>query len=291
MPIMPFGDKVLIANKYRDVSRGPDAMLLGEMSIELAIYLEAKLNEQKARELYDQIVTDESVRAMQFFDQPELKDTVGRCYNAGNRGYSPRLIDTRNNLTEEGIEKANQAIPVIAELNEISGGIAYKPNEWRNAEDFFIIATIPVRSLRMLQVIYRAITRAEQKDANEALGTNFPLPFPTDDDLPEQTDKSNGKNKTDEGMLEALMNVQDNVDMPQTKFTPQLYQSGANREAYVPTATFNQKAKTDIKYLIKFGLVELKAYVGGHRGRPKHVVRHSRAGSILLVNLEEKKII
>jgi hypothetical protein len=64
--------------------------------------------------------------------------------------------------------------------------------------------------------------------------------------------------------------------------TPDLSQPAPVYHAYVPTAMFGQRARNDLNNLVKYGLVHLKSWSTGVRGRPRHIVRVSEVGHILL---------
>lgn len=62
-------------------------------------------------------------------------------------------------------------------------------------------------------------------------------------------------------------------------------------KVWVPTATFGQKARNDLVVLVRYGLVDLKQYNEGNKGRPKHVIRPSRIGYTVLRDLEAMRLL
>ena len=143
------------------------------------------------------------------------------------------------------------------------------------ADEILLNATIPVRSLRMLQKLSTGIAEAEQAHTQGKLAKTI---------IPEEKDK-----KPHVGVM-SIKDTRSHVATPNQAFLPEIYQVPTGTQAFVPTATFGQKARTDLRYLIRYGMVELKAYVTG-RGRPKHIIRVSTPGERILLDLQKQGLI
>lgn len=288
MPIAHFGSNILIAHTI--VGDSPTNALLGDMSVEMAIYLEAKSTELELREAGDR----ESILGItNFFGTPQMRSLYSRGYNAGFRGYQPILIDSGGNLTELGREKALSAKDIVAELNDYRPNFAYEPHTWTEADEIILTANIPVRAVRLLRIMNMAISATEQAYAANAMSRMLAREKERED----KTDITNNLVKQDEaGPVGRRMIMMEELELhsqtPDVELKPEIFDIGSGvTQAYVPTATFGQRARTDLRYLIKLGLVDLRAYVQSGRGRPKHVVRVSIPGERVLTTLVRKNIL
>jgi hypothetical protein len=307
MPVMNFGETIFIAHKI--AGTGENVAKLGEMSLELAIFLEAQYNLERLKELGDH---EKAKHLTAFFGQPQIRAIADRAKVAGNRGYLEQLTDVYGNLTPMGREKALVASEIIAEINAEQENLAYEPSKWLKADELIINATIPTRALRMLQLISKAITQVEQDHAAKAMRrmveeqqrAQAGKEAVNNSDLANETTESDRHKEPtvgnyipkqakthDKPKVINLADLEINTQVPDQAFIPQVFETEQAVQAYVPTATFGQKARTDLRYLIRYGLIELKAYVAGGRGRPKHVVRCSTPGERMILDLTERHIL
>lgn len=328
MPLVNFGDYVFIAHPI--VGNSPAVQHLGDISLELCLYLETKLTELDLAEHGD---PNAITGLKNFFDNPPMRALYSRGYNACKRAYQPPYLDKLGNLTPLGQDKAMLAKEIICELNEYQDNLAYEPLKWLEAQDIIVNATIPIRALRLLNVIQSAISKAEQLNAKDAMslmiaemdrrsGQTFEE-FQRNNTI--QNEDENGQTEQEEQnieteqttQIEQIRNKTTNTPIaPETTSKPQQNEmlllnelelqsnmpdaniaaeifnlnSGIS-EGYVPTAPFGQRARTDLKHLIKFGLVDMRAYVTPGRGRPKHVLRVSIPGQHVLRSLITKGIL
>lgn len=293
---MNFGQAIFIAHKL--VGNHPNVLELGEMSMELAIWLEAELSRIRLKESGDH---DALSGLSNFLGQPQIRTIVERSENAAERGYTPQLRDEYGNLTQDGRIKAELVSDIIQEVNEFRENYAYAPMSWIGADEILINATIPVRSLKMLQMLSRGTAEAEDIHRNGRLAQtvqrqqrllNQEKENETEDS-DKDTENSNQQQDSDKKQYIGVVSIRDtraNVATPNQEFQPQIYNSAQGDQAYVPTSTFGQKARTDLRYLIRYGLIELKAYVTG-RGRPKHIIRVSTPGERILLDLQHRNLL
>jgi sortase (surface protein transpeptidase) len=295
---MNFGQAIFIAHKL--VGNHPNVLELGEMSMELAIWLEAELSRTRLKESGDQ---DALTGLNNFLGQPQIRAIVERSENAAERGYTPQLRDEYGNMTQDGRIKAELVSEIIQEVNEFRENYAYTPMSWIGADEIIINATIPVRSLKMLQMLSRGTAEAEDIHRNGRLAQTvqqqqrlLELENSENSDKAENAEESENSNQqqdSDKKPYIGVVSIRDtraNVATPNQEFQPQIYNGAQGAQAYVPTSTFGQKARTDLRYLIRYGLVELKAYVTG-RGRPKHIIRVSTPGERILLDLQHRNLL
>lgn len=300
---------------------------LGEMSMELILTLHtlSLLDENPDIQAEDSYVatnsafrtnlinpsTGELMSKTDFTAQPRIRALRDRAYISATKGYNPPLIQQISSrhtptLTPAGHIYAKNATHVINILNDEVDNLGYEPHRWQEADMLFNSASIPRRALGMLYMLNAGITEAEQRYASHNMSLLASRQDPVEDPsaLAEQLgllDPFNApKNKANSDVksldetrvsLVSLMGAIDRVNMPVQEFEAALYPVGAQKfEAWVPTATFGQKARTDLKYLIKFGLVEIRAFISAGRGRSKHIIKPSLPGTSLLTDLARKKI-
>ena len=231
MPIVNFGQTIFIAHKIAGAH--PHIQELGEMSLELAIWLEAELNRTLLRERGDTTTLTQNAQNAQnaqnnqdstnttdgitnFFGQPQIRAIVERAENAEERGYTPQLRDEYGNLTPEGRIKAELVTEIIREINEYRDNWAYSPMSWMQADEILLNATIPVRSLRMLQKLSTGIAEAEQAHTQGKLAKTI---------IPEEKDK-----KPHVGVM-SIKDTRSHVATPNRRFYPKFtkYQPGPKR--------------------------------------------------------------
>ena len=279
----------LIIVKHKTMGNSPEATNLGGMSMELALWLEYKLREHEYRLAND---TD-NLAGIQYYlkRDPYLTDLVNRSKLAAYRGYNPRLVDSAyNTLTPFGLEKARQASIVISEINQEFNNIVYVPAEWVDLDEMFVTAGIPIRIINMLRTIHNALIEAQAKveagdwhNADEQDETDKdPLQRITEEN------KQKVQRRTDD--IVNITTLEDNLKVTERpeEITVKLLNTGAPKpEAWVPTAPFGQRGRNDLNVLVKYGLIDLRSYLTGDKGRPKHIIKPARNGLVLLENLEK----
>lgn len=340
MPIFDQDTHLFIV--HRTIGNSPQVQQLGEMSVETAIFLEAKLLEKElnAANVDTEGTIDQNSMAMligvtNFLNNPKLRESITRATNAGNRTYKPALCSEYGNLSPIGVERAKVARQVISEINNTSvdgtTDIAYNPDRWTRTDEIIINGTITKRSLRFLDKMtdaldaveadhaaakMREMTRAlaqpaiadyviananstENENKNEQIGGSMAISHQTTQNDANPSDRSNDTNQPDgqkplggddpdfSGIID-IADIKRSSELNVSLVRPTLFpmpNAPGGYQAFVPTAPFGQRARTDTNYLIKYGLVDLKAYITGRQGRPKHVIRTSIQGRKVLTDL------
>lgn len=282
------GDMLVI--KHKLMGNSQEAANLGPMSMELALWLEYKLTEADMREQED----SDGLAGIQYFlnRDPVLADVVIRSQLAGMRGYDPKLVEQYDYLTHLGLEKAKRARIVIKEINETLDNIVYSPNDWHNSDEMFITAGIHKRAIMMLRVMKSAIHEARRRYED---GTDAPPPVKVNDETKETT-RSLPPEQNEFPTIDSiadLRHVVKKTELPTNFETIIFYGELTDEESrcWVPTAAFGQRARYDLNILVKYGLVDLKSYNLGNKGRPKHIVRPSRIGHTVLKDLERLRLL
>jgi hypothetical protein len=281
MPIFPNNRDISVFHPI--LGRGEEPTRLGDMSHELAQWLKWKLDEHNA------ISEDQSEihNFARFFRQSDIQAFNTRSHISAARGYNPVLALDSGQLTQPGIERARLASAVIALGIGQNVNSILKPSELEYTEDVFITGNITIRQAALLEAAHNAIIEAEELDRRELdkefktflqgyKGDNPHIPS-EDHEEPELE-------------LTELFKIRSftNTTQPVQAIT---YNVGPSREGYVPTAIFGQKARNDLKNLVKYGLVDLRAQAQGVRGRPKHVFRVSPTGLVVVKDLSRQNII
>jgi len=289
MAIVNLGDTIFFAHKIGQ--GGEYADHLGDMSLELAVWLESryydlKLAQQAKSDDNTLNITDPQVSYEKILsNNQDLMEMHDRSCLAGSKYYDPPLCTVTGQLVNNGLIKAEQAIDVIREINDRAGhDIAYNPNTWDDADDFFVKATIPIRSLKMLQVILKAINAAE----NRVREGKAPI-YDTSDTAQEKEQKEQNEQKAQreqDALVPRAQRLSDfrakvaepdkdfNIVMLNVSHVPGMQVL----KGFVPTALLRQKARTDLNYLFKYGLINLGAYRDGNIGRPKHIIFPAKPG-------------
>lgn len=272
MAVINMGTHILISHLGEPVND------LGDMSTELALWLEARLLDQKFREENEE--DPEITRAKyQISTNQTILDMDRRAAQSAQRGYKPPYANNINRLTPLGAIKAQQARIVIEELNRLEHNICQYPDKWEKADDFIIKATIPARALKMLGIFNKAVIDAEQRLTDEnALAVQAELIRRREQRLQKEQEEQT-QTKTAIPSITEIEDVSHELALPDQSFDLVLLSVGENvYRAFIPIAYLREKAKTDLSYLIKYGLVDLKTYRDGSAGRPKHVVYPSKPG-------------
>lgn len=301
MPVINMNGTILIAHDKAGI--GEEIEHLGEMSTELAIWLEGKLFEHSLPTIAPKLQNTATGETVDYWDKtnivtnPYIRSMIARCALSAQRGYRHPYSDTLGNLTPLGLDKANQVQQIIQIINDDGDFWAYQPQKWTKATDVLIKATIPTRALSLLLLIQSAIIEAEKRYNAYALEHPGEAQDPHSPDIL-NLNTANPINPTDRPkVFKGERRVADFYEVEIESAVTQdvsamLYLIGTRRrEAWVPSATFGQRARSDLKYLVRFGLVDLKAYVAGGRGRPRHVLRVSPTGQIVLDDLLTRKIL
>jgi len=310
MPVWPNNRAIIISHPI--YGKGLEPERLGHMSTELCQWLKYKLDEQTA---IDADETD-ALGFKQFFTQPTINAFTTRSLISAIRGYSPSLCYENGRLTNRGIETAKIARAIIMDKENLGAHDILDLTKITRTEDLFITGEVTIRQAALLKMIYNAVLDAEANDRREldkeyqALlqGNNqqrneitqtqqMALLAKNNQDSTNGTDYTNSresaKDTTEiEGDLTDIFRVSErtNETQPLQAITFNLG-AGQRRQGYVPTAIFVQKTRNDLRNLVKYGLVDLRAHVQGVRGRPKHVVRASPTGVIMVADLVRQDVI
>jgi len=286
----------LIVVKHKTMGNSKEAYDLGPMTMELALWLEYKLREHEYRLAND---TD-NLAGIQYYlkRDPYLTDLVNRSKLAAYRGYNPRLVDsTYNTLTPLGLERARQASIVITEINQEFNNIVYVPAEWVNLDEMFVTAGIPIRIINMLRTIHNALIEAQSHVEAGNWHNVDEESEQYEKDIDEQelalqriAAENRQKAKKTKSSIVNITTLEDNLNVTERpeEITVKLLNTGAPKpEAWVPTAPFGQRGRNDLNVLVKYGLIDLRSYLTGDKGRPKHIIKPARNGLVLLENLEK----
>jgi len=323
MPIFPNEHSIVISNPY--LGKGTTAFQIGQISTELFLWLRAKFQQEQALAKAEQTTNDPKVGQLAFTGQSLSKaihDFNMRSLLSAVKSYDPPLATLTHplpgivgRLTQQGETYANLVQDCIYEnllgrpdIEEI----ALNQASWTQADHVFVNGEISLRQARMLQLLQRAVYDAEQtnrKELDERFKAKLHLSPGYSD---KETEKAEGDEETEsEGkdpdepnlqildvvgnsLLDLMINQQranDTQDFQAIVLDLGLDQRSNIRQAFVPTAIFGTRARTDMKNLTKYGLVDLKAYATGNRGRPKHIVRVSPTGAIVLDHLERLNLL
>jgi len=297
--------------------REPIKSQVPNMSMELAVWLTHKLGVVESRRA-DGYMLEARLMA---FHSPKTHNWNQRCKLAASRTYSPELADSDGELTPFGLTTAEQLREMFmsADREEFERGIrvtswdtdndvttilsttkAQESEFWTKAEHCFLSGSLSVRQLKMLEMLLKATEEAEQlnrEELDEKFRSVKTAEAPDPDDLENigvirpnqianmivdigtQREAMNTPQAFQAKMFDIHSSTQMSVEMNQELERAPL------RLAFVPTAMFGQKARNDLVQLERYGLVDLKAYITGHRGRPKHMVRVSTTGEITVRDL------
>lgn len=281
-----FGPGIIRVN-HDLLGKGELAFQLGQMSTEFAIWLKAKIEYVRAG--HDE--TDIKLSST------KLRNWDYRCRRAATRGYAQPYSDDRGALTELGQTMANYAKQKIAlhhdHLEEIH---ALEPDAWTTADDALIIASFTIRQASMLKLLYNAILDAERTNRT-SLDDSFHNP--RKDAIPAHALYEGQVRK--EARQHQQITLLDTFEQMQKTELSQEFQAimidldadatAQSRQAWVPTFIFGHKARNDLKTLIRFGMVDVKQMFGTGRGRPRHVVRVSPPGIVVVNHLIRKNMI
>ena len=308
MPVLHDTKTIIISHPIAGL--GPQPAQLGPMSLELALWLKYRLEEFLAHSTYDHL---EAAQLANFFQSPDVHEWNVRCILAGTRGYKTKLCAETGKLSEYGLTIAKTATEIIDQterelFKSDPTGVAPKNfknwRTWKSADELFISANFSVRQARMLKLMLDAITEAERLNkqhlvydwtkisTNDEIAGNGTEPLPVSQKPQTDEDDQNGETR----LLPPVSELTDILSYKSHHIENQPFEaitlmSDIGRRGFVPTAIFGQKARNDMKMLTKYGLVDIKAYAHGQRGRPKHVVRPSVIGDRLVADLVRRGII
>ncbi len=174
---------------------------------------------------------------------------------------------------------------------------------WTKAEHCFLSMEITKRQYSMLRMLQKALaeaeatnrTRLDEKYMSARSAQMLDELGQIDENLASQEEvaRLNALRATntvtsifDEiaslGVSQSFQAVMLNAHPEYDYLTPDLSRPKPKLEPYVPTAMFGQRARNDLNVLVKYGLVDLKAFHTGVRGRPRHIVRVSEVGTVLI---------
>jgi hypothetical protein len=261
---------------------------IGPISVELMIWLKAKRELDVARRLAAN--PDDVPQYGQFLSSQKDRVWDHRCRWAATKIYKPRLADELGNLTENGQAKANYVIEKLQSLRDI---LNEEPDildidKWTQADQVIAMGTLSLRQAKMLRVIHNAIIDAERMN-REYLDREYRSQRTEDErrrrqiaQLAEEPQLAAGFNLEQASLALAIEAEKSDESVQQLQGV--VIDGGPNygRKGFVPTAPFSQKTRNDLAALLRFGLLDLSALVNAGRGRPKHVVRLSRPGQVLL---------
>lgn len=298
---------------------------LHDISVELAIWLHAKLNEDKWR---DSGMPDGTLNGPRsFLGQTKMRDLAERSLVASLRGFRPELCTSFGNLTSVGSALAQTLGPLVDQIAEQSRS-AWEPTQWTQADELFLTAGIPVTAIRILNLFYVAVTKTERafldaRRASEPLddvrfripGVNILLPQETaqstnnfiklqeqalpakDPNAPQDQSKVPFRSiPTFTPTPTSVMNnshreTTQHFDETSTYLMQAAVSEGSHWQAWVPVSVFQPSTRNLMRYLYRLGLVDLRAFNTQGRGRPRLIIRTSSVGERLLRHLAQEKML
>lgn len=287
---MPNGRNIAVNHTY--LGKGLTPGRIGPMSMEMCIWLDARIGFQT----FLSANPDQEIAQRMFSGHfaGEHHEWDIRCRLAGSRGYEPSpLCEPSGTLTPYGYEIAFLCQSHIQDNMDIIGihPEILDEEKWTKTVDVFLMGGLTKRQASMLKLLYFAIIDAERTNRLEL-----------DERFQSYRKQQELKADTNVGLefLPDLVSASGTVDLfaeRDARNVSQDFQAimygaeNTTRKAFVPTAMFGQKARTDLNTLIKYGLVDMRAYVSGVRGRPKHVVRVSPPGAVVVNDLMLQELI
>jgi hypothetical protein len=301
MPIFP--NTTSIAINHPILGYGTTPSEIGPMSIELALWLKDRLELVNFKKMSKDLEHAEFMEKS--FQRQESHEWDLRCRLAGVRGYTHPLCNEIADFTPLGLQLAERVSTYLTESTDAlqENPQVTDPDLWTKTEDVFLMGNITIRQAAMLKVLLSAINEAEQTNRTE-LDEQFRSAGAAErvkeEDIVRQARQSAKEAK--EAGIGTFLNIfaeRQTFNVPQA-FQAKVYGYAIDPTnpmghgpsvAFVPTAMFGHRARVDLKNLVKYGLVDMKAYITGVRGRPKHLVRVSTPGSIVVKDLTAKGII
>lgn len=322
MPIYDHGNDIVIMHKVPSAANMAATIGLGDLSVELAVWMHAKMQEQKWRE---QGTPEEILRGKDaFLQQPQNIGLRDRSIIAGARGYKPTLATPDGDITPVGLRVASRALPIIEEINNETDNLAWNPQDWLNAEDMFIQARVPLKVAKLLKLFYLAIQTTERQFQDEQLasqpdldkfnipGINMFTNRSTDKEpiAPQitQTQAIKGFDpdtppKREFGPIgpiepKSIFDTKQELTTPTQIVTAEhtlMFQTslaeGHKWQAWVPVSIFHPNTRYDVKYLYRFGLIDLRTFATAGRGRPRLIIRPSVIGEKLTKDFGKMNLI
>jgi hypothetical protein len=275
---------------------------IGIMSTELAIWLEAKTRYAIDLEIGDDLDKQLAQKALNRFGDAKTHNWNMRCLLAATRGYLPVLCDPVGSLSPTGRVIGEFLVNLFKDIRPdlVDSGF-FKSETWTKTDQVIAHGNISVRQATMLKVIHLACLEAEYLKREE-LDKEYISSRNAERVGIEDTKDRDAKGAikamnlpkttgSDQERILELMFERDSQNVPQSMQARLVGGYGPDRQAYVPTAMFGQRARNDLTNLVRYGLVDLKAVANGLRGRPKHIVRVSPTGLVVVTDLSERGII
>lgn len=298
MPIYP--NSRFIPINHPILGKGLLPSRIGPMSVELAKWLKFRLDWQKQQEEGNSLGAERT--SSYYFKNPETHEWNMRCMLASIRAYKPELCTELGYLTPTGRTLAELVFELFQEKGSLvtSDANMFKSETWTKTDQVFIMGQITIRQAAMLKLLWTACLDAEQTNREE-LDEEF---------RSWQTIERRDEEAKAASRAQLVKDIREDIKEaggPETYLDvlferelhnePQSFQArvigghGQERKAFVPTAIFGQRARNDLTNLIRYGLVDLKAVATGLRGRPKHIVRVSQPGQVVVTDLTNEHLI
>jgi hypothetical protein len=254
------------------------------MALETAMMLEAHHLEEVSISSGIRAVSDRTLEKAKA-DRTNLNWLI-RAYKAATVSEPVLAVDF-GQLTAHGEHLTETAHRAMRQCYDIDERYA-TPHLLDDPDDWFIQLRLPLRSLRMLIAINRAVQDAplhlsfshrKTQDWNTVVKefrakqkVEKPGFFGTDQimtiDSPYQLELDNQKPQE---VTTVTIEGQDHLD-PTVATKPM---------TFVPTSILTQKGRTDLRHLIRYALVDLRVIRAGGRGRPKQGLLLSPIGQKL----------
>lgn len=287
MPILNTGNHLLIT--HRLVGKNPVINPLGDISVETTIMLEAHYLDKTAAYLETNKPHNTGIEAAKR-DRTNLNWLI-RAYKAAEH-HDPPLATSFGELTTHGESLTDVAAQTMSILYDHDPNYAH-PELLGSPDDWFIQLRMPIRSVRMLQSMHQAI-----KDSELFYNINGPR-TETWEEIVKEFKANQTKQKPLRTIyaedpnelfhLEPTFNLQIDNQKSQNFETITIQAKDfadpevpTKRTTIIPTSIFGQKARTDLKQLMRYGLVNVRVIRHGGRGRPKQAVLISPIGQKLV---------
>jgi len=267
MTVINAGDAIAIRHVH--VGFTSDVIDIQDMSMELALWLEAMLVVEKG----ENIKLNDVIGSMALTPP----DWVLRARLAAFKAFKPPYATRGGRLTELGEHYSLIVNRILNQIRDIDYG-SISSDKWTRIDEMIITATFPKRAGKLLSVIDRAVSDAiknHESGADEIVARfnrDNPPPPPEKPKLMDVfSHNEEGHNRSD--------------------FKTELVEEKEATTCWVKTSTFSAKAKYDLNVLMKFGLVDYRHLATGAQGRPKGVIKIADLGTRFLKDLEDRSLL
>jgi hypothetical protein len=252
--------------------------------------------------------------------KPITKQWEMRAYYAANRCY-PEPLAANRMLTREGLRRI-QSCTEIANILYDYDPKDTDPNQFTSLEQMVLFGSIPIRAIGLLSALNSATNRTLEKTTTETINKNKTNQETEQGEQGEQNEllkafgieeqdwqntqdsplmpSSTSSDSTFHGFISVLEfdQIMDGItqgysggyvaETMRTVSLPNINQTTdivGKDVVMVPISSLPKIARTDIKYLARFGLVAVKTLFGFSKGRPPQCIMITQNGVTALHEL------